>query len=235
MPLSSYTDVSAIRQEILDNNLRAKAIIMDISNFRGTLRELETLNEAGRDKLAALRRCIDRMDVLARDEPDHKLTEEAEKNREQYTRTLQAFRKANINTMLEIEKANKEELFALRPEASDVRQRKVGPGGPTTGKTHRNSSLLFQQESVTDRMISISKQLHDTTQKSAATLDMLVATSATVESTRDELLKTAGKIHQSRKLLQKYSRRDCTDKVLAMFGLVLFLVSVLYVLSRRLF
>lgn len=62
------------------------SLLQDISNFRGTLRELETLNEAGRDKLAALRRCIDRMDVLARDEPDHKLTEEAEKNREQYTR-----------------------------------------------------------------------------------------------------------------------------------------------------
>uniref|UniRef100_A0A182KH60 Sec20 C-terminal domain-containing protein n=1 Tax=Anopheles christyi TaxID=43041 RepID=A0A182KH60_9DIPT len=237
MVLPSYTDVTAIRQEILDNNLRAKAIIMDISNFRGTLRELETLNEAGRDKLAALRKCIDRMDVLARDEMDNKLSDEVETNREQYARTLQAFRKANINTMLEIEKANKEELFALRPEASDVRQRKVGGGpggGPGTSKTQR-SSLLFQQESVTDRMISISKQLHDTTQKSAATLDMLVTTSATVESTRDELLKTAGKIHQSRKLLQKYSRRDCTDKILAMFGLVLFLVSVLYVLSRRLF
>uniref|UniRef100_A0A182PT73 Sec20 C-terminal domain-containing protein n=1 Tax=Anopheles epiroticus TaxID=199890 RepID=A0A182PT73_9DIPT len=238
MVLSSYTDIAAIRQEILDLNLRAKAIIMDITNFRGTLRELETLNEAGRDKLSALRQCIDRMDVLARDETDSKLAEEVEKNREQFSRTLQSFRKANITTMLEIEKANKEELFALRPEASDVRQRKVAggvPAGPGSAGKHRSSSLLLQQESVTDRMISISKQLHDTTQKSAATLDMLVTTSATVESTRDELLKTAGKIHQSHKLLQKYSRRDCTDKILAMFGLMLFLATVLYVLSRRLF
>ncbi|XP_050072188.1 vesicle transport protein SEC20 [Anopheles maculipalpis] len=236
MMLSNYTDISAIRQEIMDNNLRAKAIIMDITNFRGTLLELETLNEAGRDKLAVLRKCIDRMDVLARDETDTKLAEEVEKNREQYAKTLQAFRKANIATMLEIEKSNKEELFALQPEASEVRKRKLGSGIPgSTSKTYRSSALLLQQESVTERMISISKQLHDTTQKSAATLDMLVATSATVESTRDELLSTAGKIHQSGKLLQKYSRRDCTDKILAVFGLLLFLSSVIYVLSKRLF
>ncbi|XP_035900817.1 vesicle transport protein SEC20 isoform X2 [Anopheles stephensi] len=235
MVLPNYTDLSAVRQEILDNNLRAKAIIMDITNFRGTLLELETLNEAGRDKLAALRRCIDQMDVLARDETDSKLTEEVEKNREQYAKTLQAFRKANITTMLEIEKSNKEELFAMRPEASEVRQRKLANAASGSSKTYRSSSLLLQQESVTDRMIAISKQLHDTTQKSAATLDMLVTTSGTVESTRDELLNTAGKIHQSRKLLQKYSRRDCTDKILAIFGLLMFLASVFYVLWKRLF
>uniref|UniRef100_A0A182W595 Sec20 C-terminal domain-containing protein n=1 Tax=Anopheles minimus TaxID=112268 RepID=A0A182W595_9DIPT len=234
MVLSNYTDVSAMRQEILDNNLRTKAIIMDIINFRGALRELETLNEAGRDKLAALRKCIDRMDVLARDETDSKLAEEVEKNREQYSKTLQAFRKANVATMLEIEKSNKEELFALRPEASEMRQRKLA-NGLAGSKTYRSSALLLQHESVTDRMICISKQLHETTQKSAATLDMLVTTSATVESTRDELLNTAGKIHQSSKLLQKYSRRDCTDKMLAIFGLLMFLASVFYVLWKRLF
>uniref|UniRef100_A0A182Q2G9 Sec20 C-terminal domain-containing protein n=1 Tax=Anopheles farauti TaxID=69004 RepID=A0A182Q2G9_9DIPT len=228
---ASDMDAAAIRQEILDNNLRAKAIIMDITNYRGTLRELETLNEAGREKLAALRRCINRLYEMARFETDTVTKDEVDKHREQFARTLQAFRKANINTMIEIEKANKEELFALCPEASDIRQRK----SVLASKSNRTSSLLLQQESVTDRMLSISKQLHDTTQKSAATLDMLVTTSATVEGTRDELLKTAGKIQQSRKLLQKYSRRDCTDKILAMFGLTLFLVSVVYVLSRRLF
>uniref|UniRef100_A0A182N0B7 Sec20 C-terminal domain-containing protein n=1 Tax=Anopheles dirus TaxID=7168 RepID=A0A182N0B7_9DIPT len=232
MPVSSYMDAAAIRQEILDNNLRVKAIIMDISNYRGTLRELETLNEAGRDKLAALRKCVDRLDVLARYEAGTVPMDEVDKHREQYARTLQAFRKANINTMLEIDKANKEELFALCPDASEVRQRKGTSAG---SKPNRSSTLLQQQESVTDRMLSISKQLHDTTQKSAATLDMLVTTSATVEGSNDELLNTAGKTQQSSKLLQKYSRRDCTDKILAMFGLTLFLVSVVYVLSRRLF
>uniref|UniRef100_A0A182IV71 Sec20 C-terminal domain-containing protein n=1 Tax=Anopheles atroparvus TaxID=41427 RepID=A0A182IV71_ANOAO len=227
-----YT-LASVRLELLDTNLRVKAIIMDINNFRGTIVELETLNEAGRDKLAALRKCIERLEDLAHDEGNSDILKEVEKHREQLFSTQQAFRKANIATMLEIEKANKEELFALRPEASEIRKRTTA--GSVGSKANRGSALLIQHESVTDRMHSISQQLFETTQKSAATLDMLVATSATVQGTRDELLKTAGTIKQSHKLLEKYSRRECTDKILALFGLTLFLVSVIYVISRRLF
>ncbi|XP_058813880.1 vesicle transport protein SEC20 [Topomyia yanbarensis] len=227
MESQKYT-LSSMRQDIIDNNLHVKAIIQDILAYRGSIAELNTLNEAGRGKLAALRKCIERLDDWARDEGDQQIFKEVDQHREQFSKTLQAFRKANISTMLEIEKQHKEELFALSPD-SELRQRH--PGATSTNR----SSLLSQQESVTDRMRSISQQLSETTNKSAATLETLISSSVSVEGTRDELLTTAGTISQSGKLLKKYGRRECTDKILLFFAFAFFLACVFYIVQKRLF
>lgn len=129
--------------------------------------------------------------------------------------------------MLEIEKAEKRDLFAL-PSDAELRQR----GG--SSRLNR-SQLLSQHESVTDKMLSISRHLSETTQKSAATLDTLVSSSTNVESTRDELQNTAGTISQSGKLLKKYGRRECTDKILLFFAFTFFIASVFYIVQKRLF
>lgn len=231
MESHKYT-LSSIRQDIVDNNLHAKAIIQDILAFRGSITELDTLNEAGRGKIAALRKCIERLDDWARDEGDPNVFKEVDQHREQFSKTLQAFRKANISTMLEIEKQQKDELFAISPE-SELRQRHPGAGSANNKQTR--SSLLSQQESVTDRMRSISQQLSETTHKSAATLETLISSSSSVEGTRDELLNTAGTISQSGKLLKKYGRRECTDKILLFFAFSFFLACVFYIVQKRLF
>lgn len=123
--------------------------------------------------------------------------------------------------MLEIEKTDKAELFTVTPD-SELRQR-------------HKTSLISQQESVTERMLNISKNLSETTQKSAATLDSLVQSSSTVEDTNEELLNTGGTIQQSGKLLNKYGRRENTDKILLFFAFIFFLACVFYIVQKRLF
>lgn len=189
--------------------------------FRGSLQDLEVLNEAGRAKLAQLRKCIERLDDWARDEYDSQLSSDVDAHREQFSKTLQAFRKANISTMLEIEKTDKAELFTMKPEA-ELRQR-------------NKTSLISQQESVTERMLSISKTIADTTARSAVTLDSLAQSSSTVEDTSHELHNTAGTIQQSGKLLNKYGRREMTDKFLLFFAFFFFLACVFYIVQKRLF
>uniref|UniRef100_A0A0K8TN84 Putative vesicle transport protein sec20 n=1 Tax=Tabanus bromius TaxID=304241 RepID=A0A0K8TN84_TABBR len=218
--------LSSLRQDITDNSLHVKAIIQDILAFRGSLPDLETLNEAGRSKLSALRKCIERLDDWARDYGDSDIFKEVDLHRQQFSRTLQAFRKANISTMLEIEKANKEELFAVTGE-SDIRQRGVN--------RHNRTTLIAQQDNVTERMLSISRHLSETTQKSAATLETLTSSSQNIEGTRDELQNTAGTISQSGKLLKKYGRREWTDKILLFFAFIFFLACVFYIVQKRLF
>lgn len=193
----------------------------DILAFRGSLQELEILNEAGRAKLSQLRKCIEKLDDWARDENDPRLSKDVDLHREQFSKTLQAFRKANISTMLEIEKSDKAELFTVTPEA-ELRQR-------------HKTNLISQQESVTERMLSISRNLSDTTQKSAATLESLVQSSSTVETTSEELQSTGGTIQQSGKLLNKYGRRETTDKILLFFAFIFFLACVFYIVQKRLF
>lgn len=84
-------------------------------------------------------------------------------------------------------------------------------------------------------MITISRNLQDTTQKSAQTLDTLVQSSEEIGNTNEELLNTAGTIQQSGKLLQKYGRRESTDKILLFFAFIFFLSCVFYIVQKRLF
>lgn len=171
--------------------------------------------------MSQLRKCIEKLDDWAKDENDPLLSKDVDAYRDQFSRILQAFRKANISTMLEIEKSDKAELFTMTPE-SELRQR-------------NKTSLISQQESVTERMLSISKNLAETTQKSAATLDSLVQSSSTVGTTNDELQSTGGTIQQSGKLLNKYGRRETTDKILLFFAFMFFLACVIYIVQKRLF
>lgn len=227
MDIQKYT-LPEIRQDLIDNNLQAKAIIQDILSYRGSISDLETLNEVGRSKLAALRKCIEKLDDWARDVGDPELSKEVDTHRDQFSKTLQAFRKANVATMLEIEKANREELMAITGE-TDLRKR------TGANSRHNRSSLIAQENNVTEKMLSISRHLSETTQKSATTLDTLVMSSQNVDATRDELQSTHGTIHQSGKLLQKYGRRECTDKILLFFAFVFFLACVFYIVQKRLF
>ncbi|KAJ8984829.1 hypothetical protein NQ317_013028 [Molorchus minor] len=75
-------------------------------------------------------------------------------------------------------------------------------------------SLVKMSSNVTDQLLSISRQLADTTQRSANTLETLVTSSDSVTGTQDELKVTSGAINQSGKMLAKYGRREFTDKIL---------------------
>lgn len=46
---------------------------------------------------------------------------------------------------------------------------------------------------------------------------------------------TSGVISQSGKLLDKYGRRDLTDKILMFFAFAFFLSCVVYIIQKRLF
>lgn len=58
----------------------------DILVFRGSIIELENFNEAGRAKLAALRKCIEKLDDWANDEGDATIAKEVDSHREQFSR-----------------------------------------------------------------------------------------------------------------------------------------------------
>lgn len=128
--------------------------------------------------------------------------------------------------MLEIEKTDRSELLAPATSDTDVRQR---------SGLAKKGSVVSQHESVTEKMLSVSRHLSETTQKSAATLETLVQSSVSVDGTQDELLNTQGTISQSGKLLQKYGRRDCTDKILLFFAFAFFIACVIYIVQKRLF
>lgn len=61
----------------------------------------------------------------------------------------------------------------------------------------------------------------------------LVGTSTNVDETHEEYHGMAGMIHQSRKLLTKYNRREITDKVVIFLAIAFFFACVIYVVTKR--
>lgn len=138
---------------------------------------------------------------------------------------MDSFKKANIKSMLAIEKNTIDDLMKPHSEETVLRNR----------QKRDKESLVKMNSSVTDQLLSISRQLANTTKRSADTLDALTVSSDTVIGTQEELKMTSGTISQSGKLLAKYGRRDFTDKILMFFAFAFFVFCVIYIIQKRLF
>ncbi|KAL3269507.1 hypothetical protein HHI36_008573 [Cryptolaemus montrouzieri] len=218
-------ELENLRKDITEHSLQLRAIIQDINACTGPLAELHKLNSFGRSKIAILREFIDRLGELAKEDKDSTLLKESILHREQFASIMDLFKKANIKTMLQIEKDSREQLLK-RTEKSVVRQRQ---------QKRDKETLVKQSSNITDQLFSISRQLADTTKQSADTLDSLITSSDSVSGTQEELKVTGSAITQSGKLLAKYERREFTDKILVCFAFLFFLSCVFYIVHKRLF
>ncbi|XP_046740995.1 vesicle transport protein SEC20 [Diprion similis] len=216
-----------VRQEIVNNNLQVKAIIQDIQNCTDSTELLNELNAKGRAKIAALRSSIERLESLAFQERSDKrkleIYTEIESHKSQLTITLAAFRNANVVSACVIDRMAKDELLGM-PEGHQSALR----------KRRDKQALIKMSGGVTDKLLGISRQLAETTQKSAYTLDTLITSSEKVTGTKDELEHQQQVIVQSGKLLGKYGRRELTDKALLVLAFAFFLACVFYILQKRL-
>lgn len=217
-----------VRQEIVNNNLQVKAIIQDIQNCTESTELLNDLNAKGRAKIVALRSSIERLEGLAFQEPVEKrkleLYSEIESHKSQLTITLAAFRNANVVSACVIDRMAKEDLFGMSEEQQSALR-----------KRRDKQTMIKMSGGVTDKLLSISRHLAETTQKSADTLDTLITSSDKVTGTKDELEHQQQVIVQSGKLLGKYGRREVTDKALLVLAFAFFLACVFYILQKRLF
>lgn len=211
---------------------------------------LDELNAEGRAKIAILKFSIEHLASVAETEVNGKKRVEVlaavDSYKEQLNTSLAAFRKANVVSACVIDKLARENLFSIPEDRQNALRRR-----------HDKQSLTNASSQVTDKLLSISRHLAETTQRSADTLDTLctypillfdrqvplfyilvvisVTSSDKVGGTKDELEHQQQAIVQSGKLLGKYGRREVTDKALLALAFAFFLACVFYILQKRLF
>ncbi|XP_047505259.1 vesicle transport protein SEC20 [Pieris napi] len=208
-------------------HFQLKAIIHDILKCNDSMEKLNELNEKGRVVISNLRDLLEKLDLYVKESVDSRFIAELASQRHLQACLVKEFKEANINSMLEIERVQREELLKS-PEGEQsvlrLRNKKVDRDG-----------LLKSSTGVTEQLLTISRQLAATTQRSQDTLDNLVSSSTAVHGTQSELQNTSSTIQQSSKLLKKYGRREFTDKVIMFFAFLFFLAVCLYIVQRRLF
>ncbi|XP_037088533.1 vesicle transport protein SEC20-like [Pollicipes pollicipes] len=215
-----------ITRDVVTTDIRIKAQIQAIQSCDTSLEDLEPLNEAVRADLASQRRLVERLEAAAsqpgREHERAQLQQQADTYGQQLTGQLLQLRRANVTAQLNIEKRNTTELFGRRPDSAQARQR-LG-----------REQLSKMSSQVTDNLMSINRKLAEQVERSKGTLDVLVNSSDKVGETHDELKNVGGAIGQSRKLLNKYGRRELTDTTLFILAFAFFFACVLYVVKKRL-
>lgn len=140
--------------------------LQDIHQCVGPLEYLNELNADGRALISTLKNNIEQLTDLAERERDKQkkaeLLSDIENYRGQLTTAMTAFRKANFVSSCAIDKMAREELLSTSSEEqSFLRKRKD------------KASLAKASNNVTDKLLEISRNLAETTQKSAGALDVL--------------------------------------------------------------
>ncbi|XP_076308304.1 vesicle transport protein Sec20 isoform X2 [Tachypleus tridentatus] len=219
--------VESLQQQILHWDLSVKRCIQDIRECSGTLEDLNTLTLLAAENMKKLKLVVDNLESLGMEQDRQKDREEVLKIVNLYRKELASnqvlLRKANLMSRMEIDKRMKEELLS---ESSDRIHNRSQPN---------KEGLARTASKITESIRAVSRMMADQVKQSESTLHSLVSSSGTVLETHEEYKTMGNVIHQSRKLLTKYNRREITDRVLIFLALAFFFACVLYVIKKRVF
>ena len=105
-----------------------------------------------------------------------------------------------------------------------------------SGDSKPNEEIIANQASnLTESLQSVNRMLATEVEKSQNNLTSLVTSSALVTETSEEFKTMSNYIANSKTLLNKYGRRELTDKVLIALAIAFFYGCVIYVVLRRMY
>ncbi|KAG8188189.1 hypothetical protein JTE90_019467 [Oedothorax gibbosus] len=223
---SDESTVQLIRQEILQSDLRVKALVQDIRECEGPCDVLNGLNTRVSENMKCMKQGIEELETIAREQDRESdrlsMFKEVEKHQKQYAANQFALRRANLSCQALLDRANREELL-------------TGPSEPQTGQPRRRAdkdSLSKQASSITESLVALGSMMAAQVKQSEESLHALIGSSQVVGDTGEELKSMGGVLRHSRTLLQKYGRREVTDRILVVLAVLFFIACMAYVTVR---
>lgn len=138
-----------------------------------------------------------------------------------------SYRKACINGQKRLTTLERNQLLRTSSDSNDadskVRKRLI-----------EKSDVAKKSEDIKESMLGIARMMDNQVKVGETSNVVLESSSQKIVETHEELKSLTGIISVSRKLLNKYNRRELTDTLLIFFGLVLFFATCLYIVSKRL-
>jgi len=224
--------ISVVRQDIVKLDVTIKGLIQEIRGHAGSQAELDDLGAFVRSKITALRDQIDELKRLAQEQDAGEdrlaLSEEVSKCEKTVQDIHKSFRNAILTAQLTMNSRDKDELIGLNSNDPEEKLGNIRSRNRIT-----REMMIKKSSQLTDDLLSVTRLIRDNTEKSTKTVDRLVESSQTIGETREELKTMGSVVIQARKILNKYGRRENTDKLLIFLGLVFFLASCLVVVRNR--
>lgn len=212
-------------QEIVKIEFEVQNLVQDMKQCEGPQFVLNGLDLKVKQKMNSLKKKVESLEQVAieQDKESDRLSILAamQHHRKEISSLQVSIRKANLASKAIIDKNEKEEL--LGGKSSIVRQRNFS-----------KENLAKTASNITQDLMSIARMMESRVKQSEEDMQMLASSSAQIKDTQEEFRGLTGIIQTSKNLLNKYNRREVTDRLLIFFGLVLFFSTVLYILKKRL-
>jgi len=134
------------------------------------------------------------------------------------------FRKANIQSKSNLDKQRIKEKEALL---------KGGEESQHIKEMNSKAAIMKTASDVTLRMRRTRQLISEEVQRSNVTMDVLAGSSKTIYNVRQEYGSLNNFIRSAKGLLTQIERREITDKLLILFGLVVFFLVVIFIMRKR--
>ncbi|XP_065827889.1 vesicle transport protein SEC20-like [Oscarella lobularis] len=214
-------DPSALVLEIGKLELEVRGFVEKLKKSSGPRSAVDELNVEARKRIFTLQAKCEALEEMALEQVDPKDETKIRKDvsfHKEQTENLQfLLRNATLAALNVVKETERNELLGGVIKESEVRERK------------RDASLVTESlMGIREMMAAQLKQAEDTT-------EVLVTSSKAVTDTHEEMKSYSGVLSITRSIINKYNRRELTDRLLIWFGVLLFFATVLYIVKKRLF
>ena len=145
-------------------------------------------------------------------------------------------KKVMMSLQLNVRKASlfaSEKLSTLARDNLLSKQKDGTAINPVVQRKKGENKAAAVASNITSNLVKIAEMMNSQVEHSIESTRVLEDSSKQLQETQEELKGMAGVIQMSKKLINKYSRRELTDTLLIFFGMVLFLSTVIYIILKR--
>jgi len=227
-------EVNIENQKLLKCELHIQQLLQTAEYNSQTTDEVKDIIQEARIEISSLRKQVDLFTSLTAEWTYDRYYESDIKplinNHSKCLQVLQAsLRKSFLGGEERLLARQKEDLLSdsnegpLATSPANVRHRKID-----------KSKVADRASAITKNLLDIAKMMDAQVKSGEESNSVLLESSEMISETHEEFKGLTGIIANSRKLLNKYNRRELTDTLLIFFGLIFFCATVIFILWKRL-
>ncbi|ORX95899.1 Sec20-domain-containing protein, partial [Basidiobolus meristosporus CBS 931.73] len=224
------SEIQRYYEQLDKSELEIERLLTKLTNSTSVF-ENQQLSQEIRDKFRLFSKAIESIKLISdeqdKEEDRRSLLNKLERHEEHHKQLQVAIRKTILAAKQNIEKQTRlerEYLLKDAHKAIELRKRNM----------RNNDGMLRTASDITDSLRRTTQLMSQEIERSAYSAKVLDDSSKMLRSTHNEYRGFHSVMRASKQLITKLEQSDWTDRFLILFGLLVFMLVVLYILKKRL-
>lgn len=231
-------EVSIENEKLLKLELDLQETFQVIESKTQSLDEFDIAVKSAQSSLKTLRKANERFSSVVLEWDSHKLFEDKMRPLVGSHQTIlhskqNNFQRACLGGRKRIQQLETKELLSSTT-SNNSSSPKVSQQSEVRHRKLQKAEAATQSKDATNDLKRIALMMSAQVKHSEESTEQLEMSSQQIVKVHEEYKGLTGIVALSKKLLNKYNRRELTDTLLIFFGLLLFSATVLFIISKRL-